>query len=130
MALKLSLKPDERVIIGGAVVRNTGGHASLTGDNEGPALRGKHVRGPSGADTPVRQLVFTIEMMYLTDQTEELNRAYLAVLAAIMRDAASMTPRLQEISTAVAEGQYYRALRQSWKLIDYERELIENAQCS
>lgn len=127
MALKLSLKPDERVIIGGAVLRNTGGHALLTVENEVPVLRGKHVIGPAAADTPVRQLAFTIQMMYLSGQTEELKRAYLNLLAAIVREAPSMTCRLREISTALAEDRYYRALRQSWDLIEYEKDLIKNA---
>jgi flagellar biosynthesis repressor protein FlbT len=130
VALKLTLKPDERVIIGGAVVRNAGGHTSLSVENEIPVLRGKRVISPDSVATPAQRLAFTIQLMYLSGgRTEELEQVYITLMTDIGREAPSTGPRLRVISDAVITGNYYLALKQSWELIVYERELIKNAKC-
>jgi flagellar protein FlbT len=129
VALTLKLKPGERAIIGSAVVRNSAGSATITVENETPVLREKRILSPNAVTTPVQRLAFTIQLMYLSgDKTEELEQAYLQLLTALVREAPSMTPLLTEISQAVLRRDYYRALKQACELIDYETELIENAQ--
>lgn len=131
MPLKLTLKPDERVIIGGAVVKNTSGHISLAIENDIPVLRGKHVISPAAVNTPAQRLAFTIQLMYLSGgSTEELESLYINQLTDIAREAPSTTSRLNAIGQAITANDYYRALKQSWELIEYEKELISNAQRS
>jgi flagellar protein FlbT len=51
MALKLSLKPGEKMIIGGAVVKNGDAKAELFIENQVPLLREKDIMGEK---TPIR----------------------------------------------------------------------------
>ena len=51
MALRLKLKPGERVIVGGAVVRNGSSRAELFVENDTPVLR--EVPSPVTANTAV-----------------------------------------------------------------------------
>lgn len=129
MALTLKLKPGERAIIGSAVVRNSAGNATLTVENEIPVLREKHILSPNGVNSGAQRLAFTIQLMYLSGgRTPELEQAYLQLLTALVQEAPSMTALLNEISQFVGCGEYYRAFRKAWELIEYETELIENAQ--
>ena len=69
MALKIMLKPQERMILGGAVVSNgnsTG--CQLIIENKVPILREKDIISESAADTPCRQLHFIIQLMYIDDE--------------------------------------------------------------
>ncbi len=45
MALKISLKPDERIIIGGAVLQNGGARSDFVIENSVPILREKDIMG-------------------------------------------------------------------------------------
>ncbi len=68
MALKLTLKPGERIILGGAVVTN-GGAAScdLVIDNKIPILRQKDILTEKGADSPCRRIYYAIQLMYIDE---------------------------------------------------------------
>jgi flagellar protein FlbT len=130
VGLKLTLKANERAIVGGAVIRNNNCRpVSLVIENELPVLREKRIISSGGADTPARRLYFSIQMMYLEGHRKtELNDIYLALLADLVREAPSMRPLLGRISKAVIRCDYYEALRLAWLLIDYERDLISNAE--
>jgi len=69
MALKLSLKANERIIAGGAVLRNaTGKTVELTVENEVPLLREKEILSEAKADTPCKRVYFVIQLMYIDGQ--------------------------------------------------------------
>jgi flagellar protein FlbT len=130
VGLKLTLKANERAIVGGAVIRNNNSRpVSLVIENEIPVLREKRIISSGGADTPAKRLYFTIQMMYVElPRRVELNNIYVSLIADLAREAPSMRPRLSSISEAVINGDYYEALRLAWLLINYERDLISNAE--
>ena len=69
MALKITLKPQEKMILGGAVITN-GNHAGcqLIIENRVPILREKDILSENYADTPCRRLYFIIQLMYIDEE--------------------------------------------------------------
>ena len=129
MALKLTLKPGERVVIGGAVLRNSGSKSDLIVENEVPILREKNILGVDAAVTPARRLYFAIQLMYLDgDSRGDVNGIYESLLRDLEREAPSMRRHLRQISDAVVRSEFYTALKLGWNLIDYERKLLQNAE--
>ncbi len=65
MALKITLKPQERVIIGGAAVTNGSARSILIIENDVPILREKDIMSEINANTPCKHLYFIIQLMYI-----------------------------------------------------------------
>jgi flagellar protein FlbT len=130
MALKLTLKPGERAIVGGAVIRNDQGRQmSLLIENEVPVLRHKQILSASAADTPAARLYFATQLMYIdATKRQQMYPVFVDLLRDFVENAPSTRPLLQRISEAVVQGEFYSALRMAWQLIERERNLISNAE--
>lgn len=68
MALKIKLKPHERLIIGGAVVANGDSKCDLIIENEVPVLRDKDILREKEANTPSKRVYFAIQLMYVDNK--------------------------------------------------------------
>ena len=125
MALKLSLKPGEKMIIGGAVVKNGDTKAELFIENQVPLLREKDIMGEKEADTPAQKIYFTVQLMYI-DQDNLVNHhnSYWNYVKEITQAAPSTVPIVDQISEEIVGYKYYQALKLSRKLIDYEKEIM------
>src|SRR5580692_365274 len=67
MALKVELKPHERIIIGSCVVANTDQRARLLIDGDKiPILREKDIMTPAIADTPAKLVYLAVQLMYIS----------------------------------------------------------------
>ena len=127
MPLRISLKAHERLIVGGAVVRNGSSRADLLIENDVPILRGKEVMSLDEAVSPCRRIYFAIQLMYVDPQNEaEHSRLYLQLVKDVLDASPSMTEQITAISATIAEGKFYRALKLARKLIGYEEELISH----
>jgi flagellar protein FlbT len=68
MALKISLKSGERMILGGAVVTNgSSGSCDLIVENKVPILRQKDILTEAKADSPCRRIYLTVQLMYIDE---------------------------------------------------------------
>ena len=56
MALKVELKPNERIIIGNAVIRNGEQRTRFFIEGEAPILREKDILTPRTADSPAKRI--------------------------------------------------------------------------
>lgn len=127
MPLKITLKPRERLILGGAVVRNGDVAAHLVVENEVPILRERDILSESGADTPCRRIYFVIQLMYVDDRNlAEHHKLYWILLRDVLTAAPSTAKFTDEISRLVVEKRYYQALKIAHQLIDYEQELLRH----
>lgn len=127
MSLKIVLKPHERVIIGGAVLRNGASASHLHVENKVPVLRQKDIMTETEADTPCKQIYLTIQLMYIGDGlTPELSQLYWAQVQDILTAAPSMKDLLSSISQFIVDGEFYQALKKSKELISYEEELLRH----
>src|SRR5271168_3144100 len=67
MALKVELKPNERIIIGSCVITNTDQRARLLIDGDKiPILREKDILTPETADTPPKLVYLAVQLMYIS----------------------------------------------------------------
>jgi flagellar protein FlbT len=126
MALALTLKPQERMIIGGAVVKNTGRQtAHLVVETPTAILRQGDVLSQEKAQTPCGQLYLVVQLLYLEPANlTELQESYLSLARDVLGAAPSLSATLQELSLHVATEDYYRALQVGKRLIRLEQELL------
>src|SRR5260221_9131913 len=90
MALKVELKPHERIIIGSCVVTNTDQRARLLIDGDNiPILREKDILTPETADTPSKLVYLAVPLMYISPDPEVNHRTYFN----LVRDIVAAPPR-------------------------------------
>jgi len=128
MSLKITLKTNERLIVGGAVVRNGGKGTVLFIENTVPILREKDILGEKDAHTPCRRVYFTVQLMYIDEpNVPKYVQAYSELAGEIMKAAPSTRSLIEQINERIEGGNYYQALKIAKNLIDYEEELLKNA---
>jgi len=129
MALKVSLKSDERILIGGAALKNIGGRTTtLLVENEVPLLREKEIMGEKDADSPCKKIYFLTQLMYV-DETNvaRYHKEYWKLTRDIIHAAPSTIPLFESISELIYNRKYYQALKEIRKLITYEQKATTNA---
>ena len=125
MALKITLKPQERIIIGGAVITNGNTKCDLNIENKVPLLRGKNILKEEDANSPARRIYFVIQLMYIDEENLAVHhKAYWDLVSDFIQAAPSAIPLIKEISEHIVSNKYYGALKLAGKLIDYEQEVI------
>ncbi len=125
MALRLTLKPHERVIIGGAVVRNGASRVELYLENEVPLLREGDILSPRAADTPCRRIYLALQLMYVDpERMADHRRTYHELAADVLAAAPSSRQLLDLIDNHVSVGRYYQAIKSAKALVKYEKELL------
>lgn len=123
MPLKLSLRPGERFVVNGAVVRNGERRAVLVLQNHASILREKDILQPEEANTPARRIYFPIMLLYLGEGDVEALRREADLRLAEFAEAITNPDARQdcvEIARDLAANQFYRALSRCRKLIAYE----------
>lgn len=130
MALKVEIKPGERIIVGDALIKNDGHRARLFIEGDAPILREKDIMRPAEADSPSKKIYLTIQMMYLAEDPKKHHPLYFELIGDLMKAAPSTTTYLDSINNHLLTGSYYKALKEAQKLIAYEKELLENAKRS
>lgn len=125
MALRLRLKADERVIIGGAVIRNGGSRAELVIENTVPVLREADILSPGAVVTPCQRIYLALQLMYVDPARLARHQATFEVLASEVAEAApSCRPLIRRITTRVVRQQYYQAIKLAGQLVAHEKELL------
>jgi len=127
MALKISLKPDERIIVGGAVVQNGSARSDFVIENSVPILREKNIMGPDNANSPCRMIYFAIQLMYVDEKKIEDHRTtYWKLVKDVANAAPSTIGLIDQISEHILHDRYYQALKLTNKLIEYEQGVMNN----
>jgi flagellar protein FlbT len=128
MALKVELKPHERIIIGSCVITNTDQRARLLIDGEKiPILREKDIMTPAAADTPAKLIYLAVQLMYISPNPEVNHGTYFNLVRDIVTAAPSTWPVIEGINTSILNGDLYQALKEARKLVAYEKELLDAA---
>jgi len=127
MALKITLKANERLIVGGAVITNGNNRSDLIIENSVPVLREKEIMRDEDAETPCRRIYFVIQLMYVDgNRLEEHCRTYWELVKDLVHAAPSLIGLIDQISDDILKCRHYQALKKAKKLIEIEREVIEN----
>lgn len=129
MPLTLDIKPHEKLFIGGAVLVNGANRCQLTLLNDSPVLREREVMTDVQADTPCKRVFLTAQLMYVDPSNlAEYHRIYWELAKQIMEAAPSTSDIFARISEHLLAERYYPAMKVARELIEYEKELVNNAQ--
>jgi len=128
MALVIDLKPNEKVIVGNAVITNDRQRTRLHIAGDAPILRERDVMQIENADSPCKRIYYTIQGMYLASQEKatEMYDAYFLQVREIQDAAPTTTQYFADINAFILSGHYYKALKAAKDLISYEEELLSN----
>jgi len=127
MALKVELKPGERIIIGDCVVSNTDQRTRLVIDGETPVLRQKDILTSDRADTPAKRIYLAVQLMYTSKDPRLHHDVYFALVRELVEAAPSVWPHIENINDHILMGEMYKALKAAKNLIAYEQELLNHA---
>lgn len=127
MALKVELKPGERIIVGQVVIRNDEQRTRFFIEGEAPILREKDILTPASADTPAKKIYLAIQLMYLAQDPTHQHDLFFQLVHDFLQAAPSALPLVHEINNRILSDDLYKALKAAKKLIAYEADLIENA---
>jgi len=129
MPLKLTLKPDEKVLIGTAVLTNAGPKAEIIIQNTVPVLREKDIISEEKADTLVKKIYFVILSMYVDSKNEQkFHDIYFKLVKELFNACPDQVilALVMEVSQKILEGKHYQALKACKKLLKFEAELLAN----
>jgi flagellar biosynthesis repressor protein FlbT len=125
MALKVELKPFERIIIGQSLITNSDTRTRLLISGEAPILREKDLLTAETADTPVKRLYLCIQMMYLENDIPKYQDLYVSFIKDLLEAVPSFRKSIEAASNLIVSGSLYNSLKEVQKLIRREEELLK-----
>lgn len=124
--LKISMKPNEKIYINGAVIR-VDRKVTVELLNDVQFLLQNHVIQAEDASTPLKQLYFIVQVMLMNPsdaaQAREMFRRSLPLLLASFDDA-EICASLKQVDRMVGEGEIYEALKAIRALYPAERRAL------
>ena len=127
MALKLTLKPNERIIVNGCVIRNSDRRHFLDVENKADVVRESDLLDESDAGVPVKEVYFFAQTCLLNTELREklipILQAKLGRLVPVFHD--EVAGNLVEAANHVSTNDFYKAMRALRPVIQYEERLYE-----
>lgn len=127
MALVIDLKPNEKILIGTAVITNDQQRTRLHIEGDAPILREKDVLRVEDVNSPCKRIYYVLQVMYLARNPKEHHDTYFELVKDVQKAAPSTSFLIAEINESILAGSYYKALKAARKLIDYEKDLMGHA---
>ena len=127
MALKVELKPGEKLLVGNCIITNSDQRTRLFIEGQAPILREKDILTSTTADTPAKRVYLAVQIMYIENNTDVLRREYFSLINDIVAAAPSSMAIVDRINNDILTGALYKALKSAKQLIQFEQDLIENA---
>lgn len=129
MPLKISLKPGEKLFLGGAVVQNGHVAAEILLLNDAPLLREKDILTEEEATTHCRRIQLCVQLMYMDPPNlARYQKHYATLVDELLQACPGSATRVAEINHHLAFGEYYQALKSAQRLVAFEKELLQHAQ--
>jgi flagellar protein FlbT len=130
MALRISLRDGEKMIVNGAIMRSVG-RTDICIENAASILRGRDLMTPEEANTPARRLYFACMMAYVEqgepgDHQDDIIRLVRELMDAVQSPEAKST--CIAFAHKVATSNFYKALGDCRWLINYEAEALQRTQ--
>ncbi|RUU56971.1 flagellar biosynthesis repressor FlbT [Mesorhizobium sp. M2C.T.Ca.TU.002.02.1.1] len=126
--LKISLKPNEKIYVNGAVIR-VDRKVTIELMNDVQFLLESHVIQADQASTPLRQLYFIVQIMLINPagaaEARDMFRRSLPMLIASF-DNQDICNSLKQIDRMVGEDDIYEALKAIRALYPLERKALED----
>jgi len=126
MALKVELKPGEKLLVGNCIITNSDQRTRLFIDGRVPILREKDILTGETANTPAKRIYLAVQLMYIEDDVIAAKDQYFALVNDFIAAVPSSVPIINQINNEILTEQLYKALKAAQKLIDYEQDLLSN----
>ena len=130
MALKVELKPNERIILGNIVLRNGSDRARFFIEGSAPILREKDILTPETANSPAKRIYLAVQLMYLAGESETNHEVYFSLVRDFLTASPSSLTLISEINNRILNGDLYKALKSARELMAYEKRLLDHVQRS
>ena len=127
MALKVELKPGEKLLVGNCIITNSDQRTRLFIDGSAPILREKDIMTSETANTPARRIYLAVQLMYIDDDTDKAQSAYNDLSRDFVAAVPSSLPIVDQINNEILTGSLYKALKAAQRLIEYEQDLLSHA---
>jgi flagellar biosynthesis repressor protein FlbT len=124
MALKVELKPFERIIIGESLITNSDTRTTFLIEGEAPILREKDILTAETANTPVKRLYLCVQLMYLEKNIPKYQDLYMTFIKDLLEAVPSFRGSIETASKLILSGSLYNSLKEIRKLIKREEELL------
>ncbi len=125
MALKIELKPNERILLGDCVVTNTGPRTRLRIEGQVRILREKDIMTLSRADSLAKLVYLAVQFIYTAKNPKEHHALYFRLTDQFLKAAPGAKPIIASINNLILTGEPYNALKEARKLIAYEKEHLK-----
>jgi flagellar protein FlbT len=122
VALKIELKPNERILLGDCVVTNTGPRTRLRIEGQVRILREKDIMTLSRADSLAKLIYLAVQFIYTSKNPKEHHDLYFRLAAQFLKAAPSAKSIVDGINNLILTGDPYKALKEARRLIAYEKE--------
>ncbi|KFC69115.1 putative flagellum biosynthesis repressor protein flbT [Devosia sp. LC5] len=127
MALKVELKPGEKLLVGNCIITNSEQRSRLFIDGKAPILREKDILTTETADTPAKRIYLAVQLMYIQEDITTLRDEYFTLINDFVTAAPSTISIADRINNDILTGDLYKALKTAKELIQYEQDLFEHA---
>ena len=126
MSLKVTLRPNEQMIVNGCSIRNTGRTHELHIESRADVIRGKDLLPLEEVTTPVSRVYFLIQIALIYPPTRE---ALLSKIQSGMADLALIFEgqnlrHVFEAANLINQFDFYKALTHLRPLLRHERRLL------
>ncbi len=129
MALKLSLRPGERVAINGAVIVNGDRRASFVFETRANVLRERDIMQPDEANSPARRVYLPVMLMALEGRKRRALlsefETRISEFAGVVTDRGALDLCLK-IAARVANDDFYKALACCRELLEFEQTRLDH----
>jgi flagellar protein FlbT len=124
VALRVELKPFERIVIGQSVITNSDVRAAFLIDGDTPILREKDILTADTANTPAKRIYLCVQQMYLENDIPRYQDLYLEFVKDFLDAVPSSRDEIEAASNHILSGALYKALKHIRKLMKREEELL------
>jgi flagellar biosynthesis repressor protein FlbT len=127
MALKVELKPGEKLLVGNCIITNSDQRTRLFIDGNAPILREKDILTSETANTPAKRIYLAVQLMYIDEDMEQAEKTYMGLSRDFVEAVPSSLSIVDQINNEILTGSLYKALKAAQRLIEYEQDLLNHA---
>ena len=127
MALKVELRPGEKLLVGQCIITNSDQRSRLFIEGSAPILREKDILTAATADSPAKRVYLAVQLMYIEQDIDTLREDYFRLVNDFVAAAPSTVSIADRINNEILTGNLYKALKTAKELIQYEQDLFEHA---
>jgi flagellar protein FlbT len=127
VALKVELKPGEKLLVGQCIITNSDQRSRLFIEGTAPVLREKDIMTLEAADTPAKRVYLAVQLMYIDEDITTLRAQYFSLINDFVAAVPSTLSIADHINNCILTGDLYKALKAARELIQYEQDLFDHA---